>query len=357
MRESRAILLLVLVGCQGVSLSGGDGHAPGTSDGQRSDSDPLQDATRDAAGPLVIDAPASRDERPPDRAPPSELPTPPIEHCGDAGEPCCDGSCRQPGYRCLGDQSGRCLLCGGPGQDCCPGNGCDDGGCCADRLNADRRHRCVAAQQGCAGTGVCAGGSCGGCGGLDQPCCRGDCTAPGAVCVFTGSTGRCVACGGADQPCCAGQPGQPPMCATPGFVCSGVTGGDLASSRCVRCGPQGSVCCVGSPRCPENTACREGSCIACGDVGQPCCGGACRPGGVCNAGGVCEPCGGNGQPCCGDQRCTAPGTVCYVPKESVPPNPPFCRSCGLPGQPCCVKRTCVDGAVCTGPERGTCLRL
>jgi len=69
-----------------------------------------------------------------------------------------------------------------------------------------------------------------------------------------------------------------------------------------------------------------------------------------------EACGADGQPCCGDQRCIAPGTVCYVPKESVPPIPPFCRSCGLPGQPCCVKRTCVDGAACTGPGRGACLR-
>lgn len=81
--------------------------------------------------------------------------------CGDAGQPCCGGSCR--GKTVCG--SGGCAPCGGNGQLCCGGGACDPGTICK--------------------------GSCVGCGGVGQPCC-------GLAC--TGTT-ACV--GGACKQCCA----------------------------------------------------------------------------------------------------------------------------------------------------------
>ena len=84
------------------------------------------------------------------------------------------------------------LACGVSGAPCCEGNRCEGGGCCVVG-------RCSGAGESCGLGTTCTGGSCGGCGGPDQPCCKGTfCTAPATACRM----GTCKTCGGVDQPCC-----------------------------------------------------------------------------------------------------------------------------------------------------------
>lgn len=89
------------------------------------------------------------------------------------------------------------LVCGMSGQACCPGNACGGGGCCL------ANGRCVSLGDSCSPTASCVNGSCGGCGGLNDPCCENRrCTASLTTCLGVGD-GACQACGGVDQPCCA----------------------------------------------------------------------------------------------------------------------------------------------------------
>ena len=119
------------------------------------------------------------------------------EACGRLGEQCCAGTCGDANSVCFGN---RCVEAGRPGAPCLAGNACT-GGCCV--LRGHSEFVCAAVGTACpapAGTvgGSCSvGGSCGACGGLDQPCCPSQssripfyCSAPGVRC---GAAMRCVA--------------------------------------------------------------------------------------------------------------------------------------------------------------------
>jgi hypothetical protein len=237
------------------------------------------------------------------------------------------------------------LACGVSGAPCCEGNRCEGGGCCVVG-------RCSGAGESCGLGTTCTGGSCGGCGGPDQPCCKGTfCTAPATVCRM----GTCKTCGGVDQPCCTVR--RP--CTVSQATCDfGAEGGN-----CRACGAIGAACCpdltCGEGGCcwegkcqPAGTACGQqgtcsgGACSGCGGAGQPCCasGLACRAGFQCSSGG-CAACGGIGQPCCDSRsernsQC-APGGIC-----GNLGNPRVCETCGGPGQPCCPGSLCGGGACC-----------
>lgn len=154
---------------------------------------------------------------------------------------------------------------------------------------------CIDSKQTCGGKLVCGGGSCGGCGGLNQPCCNGDqlgvtCGVPGTRCSFHNGGPRCVACGDANQPCCEGgrchaggcclpfQMGGQDLCVAPGANCFGNSDCSLSGSgSCGGCGGIGEVCCGGGGfgrYCTANAACVNQRCVACGGVGQPCCSGS-----------------------------------------------------------------------------------
>jgi hypothetical protein len=147
--------------------------------------------------------------------------------CGVAGSYCCKAgtrsTCQEPETVCADLGSGpRCYRCGTASQDarltpCCPGNICKDGSCCVGRTgrlaNAFQQAPvCIGVGASCPGTsGSCdSGGSCGGCGGPDQPCCGTGtamegrfCSAPGTVCrPAPGGDFTCRPCGQRDQPCC-----------------------------------------------------------------------------------------------------------------------------------------------------------
>ena len=253
--------------------------------------------------------------------------------------------------------------CGAPGGRCCPGNLCGSGGCCVS-------NQCVAAGTVCPGLDgapMCSNGSCGACGGLDQPCC-----APGNACTGVGTRcigGLCAACGALGTDCCPQN-----ACLLAGTTCSPAFSGTSLIGVCVACGEPGLRCCGGScagdaccaagDRCvAPGAACggRDGVCAgkrcACGDEGQPCCGGS-----TCNANRLgCDPvtrnctalCGGPGQNCCRNNACND-FTMACAPDPAVPPGASIvrtCRPCGGPGQPCCNPTManaagCADGGCC-----------
>jgi hypothetical protein len=143
------------------------------------------------------------------------------------------------------------------------------------------------------------GGSCGGCGGVNQACCAlpnslpNLCVASGTACVGNALPGTCGSCGAANAPCCAGG------------TCN--NGGCCVEGQCRR---NGVFCAI--------DLCAAGSCGngACGSVGQPCCvinnqpsctGGWAR----CEAG-SCVPCGGAKEGCCDDPVSKLP-IVCQQP--------------------------------------------
>jgi hypothetical protein len=118
--------------------------------------------------------------------------------CGEIGEPCCEKSpCHDANATCF---YGQCVETGTPGAPCLPGNVCPDG-CCVLRDHSD--FVCTTTGTACPGPegappGNCgADGSCGSCGGLDQPCCASSstriafyCSAAGTVCD---PSDRCLA--------------------------------------------------------------------------------------------------------------------------------------------------------------------
>ena len=273
--------------------------------------------------------------------------------------------------------------CGRPGQPCCPDLRCP-GGCCV-------AGRCVDEGQGC-GAGaagiVCRGGSCGGCGGVDERCCVNvfsQCTAPLATCSGT----FCRGCGGRGQPCCpdtdycapelsclktsVSSPGVCGTCGGPGENCCfgnrcaggaccvegacfplegpcGLTGGTCEVTGCSACGAPGQACCAGASCHPDARCPATGPqvCEACGVDGQPCCDGQrCASGNVC-AGVLCRACGGEGQPCCrapGQPGCADATLVC---------DGTTCSRCGSTGQPCCEGRTCAGAGLACGEHDSKC---
>ncbi|MHB1844562.1 MAG: hypothetical protein ACYCWW_06975, partial [Deltaproteobacteria bacterium] len=140
--------------------------------------------------------------------------------CGGQSGPCCSNGgthfCTQANSVCTSGAIQFCEGCGGGGASnaCCVGNFCAGGGCCEGG-------GCIANGQKCFNNQTCTGGSCGGCGGLDQPACAGGatgdyCTGPSTVAL----NGTCYPCGGQAQPCCADGSCGPP------FSC------DLAAQTC-----------------------------------------------------------------------------------------------------------------------------
>ena len=235
--------------------------------------------------------------------------------------------------------------CGGPGELCCPGSTCRNGGCCAVE-KSDRKLYCVGEGESCQQRGgTCQAGSCGGCGALDQECCKGACTGPSARCQFDSSPWTCIACGGKGQPCCLGPPGNPHVCTAPGMGCG-------ADDVCAPCGAEGLTCCDLRDECPTGTGCDgDRICRRCGGLGQLCCEGVyCPSGAVCDANAHCQTCGGLGELCCEGQTCKG-SSICF-PLEPPDPiqQPALCRPCGARGQPCCTGRSCRSPATCTGGD-------
>ena len=94
------------------------------------------------------------------------------DHCGNAGEPCCDiGNPCSPGMACASqgissDSSPSCAACGGFEQICCDGRHCSSSLACEGQASVN---------------GVCLCGNLNGT--LNEPCCNGtDCVSP-FVCV------------------------------------------------------------------------------------------------------------------------------------------------------------------------------
>jgi hypothetical protein len=119
--------------------------------------------------------------------------------------------CTDPGAVCSGAiTGGTCEACGGDGEPCCAGQSCDSpDACCAGDM-------CVADGDACPDdAGMCAGGGCedGACGIIGGPCCDTGlgCTESFSIC---GPGTTCIPCGGLDQPCCGGE------CASP-YECGG----------------------------------------------------------------------------------------------------------------------------------------
>jgi hypothetical protein len=160
--------------------------------------------------------------------------------CGTLGGPCCPARWDVPGsIRCtdpntvchynIDSAPEICEACGGPGQPCCSFNECNNGGCCAPSADLTGM-KCVAPGTSCSSTlDICAGGSCGSCGGLGQTCCDNiGCTAPSTTCA-DGEAGRqCEACGDLDQLCCSSRA---EMCRA-GLECSEIS--IFERSRCVQ---------------------------------------------------------------------------------------------------------------------------
>ena len=122
--------------------------------------------------------------------------------------------------------------CGLTRLPCCAGNACAFGGCCICG-------QCVQNGTACTAEATCLSGSCGGCGGLMQPCCaiagvdggppQRVCTTERTVCTGTGA-GRCQRCGGTGEPCCAND------------FCAGATACCGSDHHCV----SGSGACFGA---------------------------------------------------------------------------------------------------------------
>lgn len=253
----------------------------------------------------------------------------------------------------VGSEMNNSASCGMPNQSCCPGNSCAGGGCCMPRPPSIGLF-CTRPGDTCeGGTGICGGGSCGHCGGIGQPCCNGQCTAPGSKCIVSPDGSRCVTCGGLGEPCCSGVPGYPDRCIAVGLGCS-------LAGKCQPCGKEGQTCCDGANACPAEMVCNPSqiTCERCGALGQFCCGGQCANGSACDqANNRCAPCGLLGELCCPGSVCITPRSICY-PNVTLEfsPEPSLCRACGELGQNCCASRTCQSNFTCTGSDIGTCIR-
>jgi hypothetical protein len=257
--------------------------------------------------------------------------------------------------------SAYCTTCGAPGAACCTGNTCGGGACCFGGS-------CIAPGQTCGQAsslaGTCTGGSCSGCGNVNQPCCGSGYTAtcgPGQTCQDS----RCIRCGGAGETCC-------PADATTPACSSGNTCGP--DNTCLKCGGAGEACCPGN-QCAAGGCCFTDRCVSpgtkcayegktygtcnetscgCGSIGQPCCPGAVtyglpqwrcndpaascgEPAGTANVR-TCTMCGVVGGPCCSDKTCREKGTSCLA----QPPEGFRCRKCGGNGEPCCTQHGVPD---------------
>jgi hypothetical protein len=276
--------------------------------------------------------------------------------------------------------------CGAPGQPCCAGDSCHDNGCCA--AGDDAIARCVASGMVCRTVGgdpagMCANGTCAGCGtALNQPCCQGNvCSGAGLAC----NGDRCEACGGPNQRCCPNRTcagdsccvreGNDDVCLTAGDSCpmqGPGNAGTCMAGHCSGCGGTNQPCCNGDLCYQAGQACVAGRCGACGGLGQAACpGNACTGGclngdavciavggdcgqnsGTCTAGGACnrggESCGGLDEPCCGISMppagafCSKPGTTCTAPGQGQGQGR-HCVECGGLGQPCCDQEECHAG--------------
>jgi hypothetical protein len=218
--------------------------------------------------------------------------------------------------------------CDGPLPTSCGfGGPCDDGGCCVAGI-------CVPQGVHCANNlGVCAEGSCSGCGAVGQPCCQAD--------IFAYS-------------CNLDPPGDEGWYFGPGCTDT--------QALCACAGPQ------------------TGFCMACGDVGQPCCwGSACGDSLVCGSDGTCTAsCGAPGEICCGNyfcgdsglcagfaadipQSCDGGPDVCLLPggstvcitRDACGFDGAACTTCGAAWTPCC-DGGCVGDSTCT---EGNCVPI
>ena len=143
--------------------------------------------------------------------------------CGGSGEVCCPGTiaCNGADLLCLASAGRlRCTRCGtaspavGPPVPCCGGNTCTDGSCCV--TGPTNTPFCAGINNACVAVpGTCgANNSCGGCGGLNEPCCGNQCTAAGTHCPSIAPY-VCSPCGKAGQPCCRryrDTTSEPPAC-------------------------------------------------------------------------------------------------------------------------------------------------
>ncbi len=297
--------------------------------------------------------------------------------CGGWGQPCCAAGSCNPGTSCSSE--GVCWVCGGPGQACCPLNRCAAGGCCVN-WGGDLGNTCIAAASACplANGDICSNGSCGGCGGLGEPCCNdfiytppdggaeGGSDAQADAGVDSGSDAQADAAsdsGGDAQADAASdsgsdaqapaEAGSAPSCTSPVSRC------EPSLNTCVSCGGPGEACCGGGACASPYLACNGAICLGCGGSGQPCCAfNACGTGLDCANGRVCGRCGAAGQACCIDNTCSSPTLLCSNPDGGAPladgglHGTGVCAGCGVRGMRCCAGAVCATGTCNT--EIGYC---
>ncbi len=134
------------------------------------------------------------------------------------------------------------------------------------------------------------GGCIGGCGNLNQNCCKYDkCNSLDLVCS---DEGKCLKCGGINKLCCGKN------------ICD--EGGVCHLEKCKKCGGVRELCCKNN-KCDEGAVCYGGEqCEKCGSPGELCCENNTCNGGICLLSHVhpsCEKCGGSGEMCCENEKC------------------------------------------------------
>jgi hypothetical protein len=115
---------------------------------------------------------------------------------------------------------------------------------------------------GACSSGQKVGGSDGGCGGLNQPCCVTDgavCNDPSLACDILADS-VCHPCGHSNELCCTSGPSE---CANATLACAG--GGQ---PRCGACGQLGEPCC--GPWGDTTGKCSSGTCQQTIDTGAAC---------------------------------------------------------------------------------------
>jgi hypothetical protein len=256
------------------------------------------------------------------------------------GDNCCPGGCNANNdsdcpARCGNNVKEPGELCDGNCPASCPDQGCQrrqrTGSNCNIRCEDDGNQ---ADGTTCSG-GVCVGGDCRPCGGINQPCCAGrNCNNGGRRCNSDKTKVVEVACEGGGAGTCRQNDVQ--TCGS----CDVCNGSSCGKAR----GGEGQLCCNG--QCDGNLQCIGGSCSK----------QICRPGSFrCNPNsrtrflvcsqdgtqetptGVCPTGGGNAS--------------CDTPLNGGPD-----RCCGRVGMPCCEQNNapCGGGTTCEG---GTCVAI